>query len=60
MHRIAVGGPRQKSRSKKTKKRLEIKRLMLEAKGTKNKIYKHFKILYINKVFFLSKNHEKC
>lgn len=35
MHRIAVGGPRQKSRSKKTKKRLEIKRLMLEAKAKK-------------------------
>ncbi len=34
MHRIAVG-PRQKSRSKKTKKRLEIKRLMLEAKAAK-------------------------
>jgi hypothetical protein len=36
MHRIAVG-PVQKSRSKKTKKRLEIKRLMLEAKPKKKR-----------------------
>ncbi len=34
-HRIAVGTDRQKSRSKKTPKRLEIKRLMLEAKAAK-------------------------